>query len=59
MEGMGERKLSFPFFKIAKRWNGPLGRSVSTYFVADFSLLRVLFGDILTFTLTHILNSIN
>ena len=35
MEGVGEGKFYFPFFKSAKRRKGPLGQSVSTNFVAD------------------------
>ena len=37
MEGMGEEKLYFPLWKSIKRQKAPLGRSVSTNFVADCS----------------------
>ena len=35
MEGMGEGKLNFPLLKSVKPQKGPLGQSVSTYFVTD------------------------
>ena len=35
MEGMGEGKLYFPLLKSVKPQKGPLGQSVSTYFVTD------------------------
>ena len=37
MEGMGEGELNFPLLKSVKRQKAPLGRSVSTNFVADCS----------------------
>ena len=33
--GGGKESFIFPFFKLAKRQRGPLGRSVSTNFVAN------------------------
>ena len=38
MEDTREGKLYFPFFKLAKRWKGPLGRGVSTNVFSDCSL---------------------
>ena len=35
MEGVGEGKIYFPPFKLARRQRRPLGQSVSTNFVAD------------------------
>ena len=35
MEGMGEETLPFPLLKSGKRQKVHIGRSVSTYFVAD------------------------
>ena len=35
MEGVGEEKLYFPLLKSVKLQKAPLGRSVSTHFVAE------------------------
>ena len=35
MEGVGEEKIYFSPFKLARRQRRPLGQSVSTNFVAD------------------------
>ena len=35
MEGVGEGKIYFSPFKLARRQRGPLGQSVLTYFAAD------------------------
>ena len=44
MEDTREGKLYFPFFKLAKRSKGPLGRGVSTNFFTDCSLkFRAIF----------------
>ena len=44
MEGMGEEKLYFPLLKSRKRHKAPLGRTVSTHFVADCSFSLVAFS---------------
>ena len=40
MEGMGEEDLYFPILKSIKRQRAPSGRSASTNFVADCSLIE-------------------
>ena len=35
MEGMGKEKLHFSLLELAKCQKGPLGKSVSTYFVTN------------------------
>ena len=44
MEGMGEEKLYFPLLKSRKCHKAPLGRTVSTHFVADCNFSLVAFS---------------
>ena len=45
MKGMGEGKLYFLLLKSVKRKRSPLGKSVSTNFVADCSLHQALYPN--------------
>ena len=44
MEAVGEGKLNFPFFNLANRQKGCFGQSVSTNFVANFTITVVHSG---------------